>query len=128
MGGDWYYPFTLYGYSVPADVCEIGAKLRRVRKCLSASDPTNTFQVTLLLKEFHSRMEGRCSEEMLDMAIIVLGFRPSSDMLVNQIAAEKLKALVATEAFSTLSLGSPRFYAGIDWDEPYNDDDDDDDE
>ena len=72
-----------------------------------------------MLVEFHSRMEGMSSEDsdsMTDGAVIVVGFRPSSDFAENAKKAEELSAyLNEHEVLKNYSFEPASFHAGISW-------------
>ena len=121
MGADWYIPFVLFGVAVKIPS---GKTFSSFLSKISSLPLETPFQVSGILFEFHSRMEGMRESDydsMSDSANIVIGFTPSKDMMENVELANKLKEILESEPFNMYSFSESRFHTGIVWEgNPYD--------
>jgi len=140
MGADHYTTFTFFGYiiQIPTDTTyrKYGGKLYGLNGVIGDS-----FEITGMLSEFHSRMEGASYEEIKELdddAQLIIGFCPSADLTILVDKAAQLSEYITDNPiFEGIKFSEkPKFISGIDWfqdiesyeDEDEDNDDDDDDE
>jgi hypothetical protein len=133
MGGDWYDIVTYYGIviDVPGgeDYRKFVSKAYKLQPFIQEG-----FEIVSLLSRFHSRMEGDDCKDLDGLAVLFIGFKPSSNLDDLAKRAVELgmyvKDNIVFEGYDIMDGG--QFFSGIKWDEDVwgviEDDEDDDSE
>jgi hypothetical protein len=118
MGASWYSAFTIFGYAVITKEKYPFNVIHEMLQQIAMEDPIT---INDIQKEIHSRMEGNTREEMEEMekhyGVVVIGFKPSDNMLENCTLADKLAIFIerikGILQENKIEFGPPQFHSGI---------------
>ncbi len=118
MGTYWYSAYTVYGYAVLTKKKYTFDDIHQMLEQIVIEDPFDIYDIQ---EEIHSRMEYDSDDNQDEMeknhGVVVIGFKPSDDMIENCILADKLSIVMEKVKGilqdTEIDFCYPRFYSGI---------------
>jgi hypothetical protein len=129
MGGEWYSPFVIYGYTIKCPSKMDYMKFaNKIYKRYDALNKKGNIKIKSILPEFHSDMEYDENSKIDSDAHLVIGIIPKGEIDELLGVADELENLITfSSTISSLELSeNASFHCGIEWfrEVEYDDSDD----